>query len=71
MSSNKLEAEKKHEDLQKNLLKKIDTSKFIVVHKMTVADAAGHLKTDLKKGLSTQEVEKRLVEHGTNELDEE
>jgi magnesium-transporting ATPase (P-type) len=70
MSSNKLEAEKKQEDLQKNLLKKIDTSKFIV-HKMTVADAAGHLKTDLKKGLSTQEVEKRLVEHGTNELDEE
>lgn len=70
MSSNKLEAEKKQEDLQKNLLKKIDTSKFIV-HKMTVDDAARHLKTDLKKGLSTQEVEKRLVEHGTNELDEE
>jgi len=38
---------------------------------MTVAEAAVHLKTDIKKGLSTQEVEKRLTEYGTNELDEE
>ena len=38
---------------------------------MTVEEAISHYKTDLKKGLSTAEAEKRLAEHGPNELDAE
>ena len=34
-------------------------------------DAAKHLKTDLTKGLSWDEVKTRLEEHGSNELDAE
>jgi magnesium-transporting ATPase (P-type) len=70
MSNNKLEAEEKQEALQQDLLKNIDTSKF-VVHKLVVADAAVHLKTNLETGLSSAEVQKRLQEYGTNELDAE
>lgn len=47
MSYNKLEEEEKHDILQQDLLKKMDTSKFNI-HKMTVEEAVKHLKTDLK-----------------------
>ena len=70
MSSNKLESEQAVEELQKQALSKLDTSKF-VVHKLDVKDAAKHLKTDLTKGLSWDEVKTRLEEHGSNELDAE
>ena len=68
--SNKLEAEEKQEAIQKDLLSKMDTSVF-VLHKLSVDDAVKHLKTDIKKGLTTAEAEKRLAEYGQNELDAE
>jgi magnesium-transporting ATPase (P-type) len=49
-------------------LKKIDDFPF---HKLSVEDCAKELKTDLKKGLTDSEVQKRLKEYGPNELDEE
>lgn len=48
----------------------MDTSVF-VLHKLSVDDAVKHLKTDIKKGLTTAEAEKRLAEYGQNELDAE
>jgi len=38
---------------------------------MGIADAAKHLNTDLKKGLTSAEAEKRLEKFGPNELDAE
>ena len=43
--SNKLEAEEQREETQRELLKKMDTSKFSV-HKMTVEEASKHLQTN-------------------------
>lgn len=68
--SNKLEAEEMQEEIQRDLIKKMDTSKF-GVHKLTVSEAAKHFATSLEKGLSKAEVDKRLTKYGTNELDEE
>lgn len=48
----------------------MDTSKF-TIHKMSVADAVKHLDSDLKKGLTSAEAEKRLAKHGPNELEAE
>ena len=48
----------------------MDTSKF-TVHKMSVTDAIKHLQTDLKKGLTSAEAEKRLEKYGPNELEAE
>ena len=70
MSSNKLEAEEKQEHLQQELIAKMDMSKF-VVHKMEVDQAVTFLKSNLKTGLTSAEAEKRLAEHGPNELDAE
>lgn len=67
---NKLEAEEKQEEIQKQLISKMDTSKF-TIHKMNIADAAKSLNTDLKKGLTSAEAEKRLEKYGPNELDAE
>ena len=38
---NKLEAEEKQEQIQQDLIQKMDTSKF-TAHKLSVADAAKH-----------------------------
>ena len=38
---------------------------------MSVEDSLKHLKADKNKGLSTAEAEKRLAEHGLNELESE
>ena len=38
---------------------------------MSVEQTVTYLKTDLKKGLTSAEAEKRLAEHGPNELDAE
>ena len=70
MTSNKLEAEEEQEKLQQELIKKMDMKAF-TAHKMTVDEAIRQYKTDLKKGLSSAEAEKRLKEHGPNELDAE
>ena len=67
---NKLEAEEKQEQIQKDLIAKMDTSKF-TAHKMSVADAVKHFQTDLKKGLTSAEAAKRLEKHGPNELEAE
>jgi len=48
----------------------LDTSKF-TAHKMSVEEALKQYQTDLKKGLTSAEAEKRLKEHGPNELDAE
>ena len=48
----------------------MDTSKF-TAHKMSVQEALQNYKTDIKKGLTSAEAEKRLKEHGPNELDAE
>ena len=48
----------------------MDSSKF-TAHKLSVADAERHFQTSLKRGLSSEEVEKRQKEHGLNELDKE
>lgn len=68
--SNKLEAEEEQEKLQQQLIAKMDTSKF-TAHKMTVEEAIRNYKTDMKKGLTQAEADKRLAEHGSNELDAE
>ena len=68
--SNKLEAEEQQEKVQRELLIKLDTSKFSA-HKMTIDEAVKHFKTNLAKGLSAGEVEERLKKYGQNELDEE
>ncbi len=70
MSSNKLEAEEKQEQLTQDLISKMDTSKF-TVHKLTAEEALKQLKTDIKTGLSSAEAAKRLAEYGPNELDPE
>jgi Ca2+-transporting ATPase len=70
MSSNKLEAEEEQEKLTQELIKKMDTKSF-TAHKITVDEAIRQYRTDLKKGLSSAEAEKRLKEHGPNELDAE
>ena len=68
--SNKLEAEEQREETQRELLKKMDTSKFSV-HKMTVEEASKHLQTNFQTGLSDKEVEQRLAKYGYNELEDE
>ena len=70
MSSNKLEAEEEQEKLQQELIKKMDTSKFTACT-LSVEEAIAKYRTDMKKGLTTAEAEKRLAEHGPNELDAE
>ena len=70
MSSNKLEAEEEQEKLQRQLIAKLDTSKFDA-HKLTVEETCAKYKTDLKKGLTSSEADKRLQEFGPNELDAE
>ena len=67
---NKLEAEEKQEQIQKDLIAKMDTSKF-TAHKLSVADAVKHFQTDLKKGLTSAEAAKRLEKYGPNELEAE
>ena len=67
---NKLEEEEKHDQLQKELLQKLDTSKFDI-HKLSVEAAVKKLETDLKKGLTQQEAAKRLEKYGPNELEAE
>ena len=69
-SHNKLVEEEEQEKIQQELLKKLDTSAF-VVHKMAVDEAASHLKTNISTGLSLLEVETRISEYGPNELDAE
>ena len=64
---NKLEAEEKQEEIQKQLISKLDTSKF-TFHKLSIADAVKNLNTDLKQGLTTAEAAKRLEKYGPNEL---
>lgn len=67
---NKIEAEEKQNALQSELIKKIDHSKF-TDHKLTVDQVLKHHNTNLKTGLTKQEVEKRLKEYGQNELSKE
>jgi len=67
---NKLEEEEKHDKLQKELLQKLDTSKFDI-HKLSVEATVKKLETDLKKGLTQQEAAKRLEKYGPNELEAE
>ena len=68
--SNKLEAEEQMEKAQVDLLKKLDTSRFNA-HRLTIEELVKQSNTDLKKGLTKAEVEKRLKEYGSNELEEE
>jgi len=53
-----------------NFTSKMDTSSF-TLHKQSVEEACTSLKTDLKKGLTSAEAEKRLKELGSNELEKE
>lgn len=48
----------------------MDTSAF-TVHRMKVDEALKHLTTDLAKGLTQAEAEKRLEQYGSNELEKE
>ena len=48
----------------------MDISGF-TIHRMTVEEACKNLKTDLDRGLTQKEAEKRLAEMGPNELDKE
>jgi magnesium-transporting ATPase (P-type) len=48
----------------------MDTSSF-TLHTMSVDEALKHLKADKVKGLTAEEAEKRLKEHGANELESE
>ena len=68
--SSKIEQEEKQQKVVADLVNKLDTSKF-VVHTMSVDESIKHLKTDVKKGLSTDEAAKRLEKHGPNELEGE
>ncbi len=51
-------------------LKNLDTKDFIF-HTMESIDVLHKLESDLDKGLTSTEIEKRLKEYGTNELDKE
>ena len=57
--SNKLEAEEKQEEIQKDLLAKMDIKKF-TTHKQSIEEVVKTQKTDLKKGLTSAEVMARL-----------
>jgi Ca2+-transporting ATPase len=48
----------------------MDTSSF-TFHKQSVEETCKSLTVDLKKGLTSAEAEKRLKEHGSNELEKE
>ena len=68
--SNKVEEEQKRQEAVSKVIKKMDTSSF-TVHTMTTEEALTHLKADKLKGLTQQEAEKRLEQHGLNELESE
>ena len=65
--SNKLEAEEKQEEIQKDLLAKMDIKKF-TTHKQSIEEVLKAQKTDLKKGLTSADAKARLEKHGPNEL---
>ena len=68
--SSKIEEEKQRNEAVSKIIKEMDTSAF-TVHTMAVEEALKHLKTDKAKGLTTDEVNKRLEEYGANELESE
>ena len=57
--TSKVEEEAKQQKLVSSKIAEMDTSGF-TIHRMTVAGAAEHLKTDLDKGLTEAEAAKRL-----------
>ena len=70
--SSKLEAEEKVEQLQQELLQKMDKSKMAKLfnkHKMTSEQIEKDLKTSLRTGLTAVEARKRLEQEGANELE--
>jgi magnesium-transporting ATPase (P-type) len=48
-------------------LKNLDLKEF-QYHKKEIKQVVSELKTDLARGLSSQEAQKRLAEHGPNQL---
>ena len=70
--SSKLEAEEKVEQLQQELLQKMDKSKMAKLfnkHKLTTEQIEKDLKTSLRTGLTAVEARKRLEQEGANELE--
>lgn len=66
--STKVEEEQKKQEAVSKIVNKMDMSSF-TVHTMTTEEALKHLKTDKNKGLTNEEADKRLSEHGSNELE--
>ena len=66
---NKIEEEQQKIEAVSKIIKKMDTSAFIV-HTMAVDEALKHLKTD-RKGLTSAAAARRLEEVGPNELEGE
>lgn len=64
------ELEQKHQEEINKAIKKLDTSTF-TFHKLSPEDTVSKLKTNLKLGLTNEEVKKRLAEYGPNELEQE
>ena len=64
------EAEAKQQEAISKIIRNMDTSSY-TAHKMSTDQVLTHFKSDLKKGLTTEEAARRLAEHGPNELEEE
>ena len=52
-------------------MKEVKSLEDFSYHKMTVEECVKHLNTNLQSGLTDNEVQKRLKEHGPNELEAE
>jgi magnesium-transporting ATPase (P-type) len=69
MSGSK-EAELKKTEQINEAIKKLDTSAF-TIHRKTVEESIKDLGADRVKGLTSAQAEKKVAEHGLNELEKE